>query len=174
MKSLMKKWIQIFPQENFLSIWRGRFHFCCKVWCFCFFRGMKSTSAKGAIIIKKVAETMMRTTNIHSVVFFFLVLFERKYYRSGEKRSPLQLLYLRTLEEQTVISLKNHILVKNLQKIYTVKIYEIIQNYRFLYSILYKGSSINHVDRNLDFFTPSPGDPPFVDHFKLILWKASL
>ena len=157
MKSLMKKWIQIFPQENFLSIWRGRFHFCCKVWCFCFFRGMKSTSAKGAIIIKKVAETMMRTTNIHSVVFFFLVLFERKYYRSGEKRSPLQLLYLRTLEEQTVISLKNHILVKNLQKIYTFKN---LRNYSKLpISILYSLWGVIHKSCGQKFglfWPPSP------------------
>ena len=39
-----------------------------------FFRGMKSTSAEGgAIIIKKVAETMMRTTNIHLVLVVFSV-----------------------------------------------------------------------------------------------------
>ena len=54
-----------------------------------FFRGMKSTSAEGgAIIVKKVAETMMRTTNIHLVLVVFSVFLWEEEERKQKQWSP--------------------------------------------------------------------------------------
>ena len=76
-----KKWIQIFPKKISSQFDVADFTFATKFGAgaacasaSAFFRGMKSTSAEGgAIIIKKVAETMMRTTNIHLVLVVFSV-----------------------------------------------------------------------------------------------------